>query len=99
MSQKIFDNDLFVTRKSKVVLMFGKPAHVGMYISDLSKVLIYEFCYDCVKNKYANSRRLLFTDSYSLMDEIKTEYFYEEHLQSSKDCNHLFFGKLNLPQL
>ena len=44
-----------------------------MYILELSKVLIYKFHYDSIKNKYANSSRLLFTDTDSLMYEIKTE--------------------------
>ena len=41
MSQKILHNDLFEKRKSKVTLTFNKPVYVGMYILDLSKVLIY----------------------------------------------------------
>ena len=44
-----------------------------MCILDLSKVLMYEFHYDYIKNKYANNSRLLFTDTYGLMYEIKTE--------------------------
>ena len=43
MSQKIFDNDLVAIRKSKVTLTLIKPAYVGMCISDLSKVIMYEF--------------------------------------------------------
>ena len=39
-----------------------------MYILDLSKVLMYEFLY-----KYGNNLRLLFTDTDSLVYEIKTE--------------------------
>ena len=47
-----------------------------MYISDLSKVFMYQFHYDYIKNiknKYGNNSRLLFTDTGSLMHEIKTE--------------------------
>ena len=36
---------------------------------------MYEFHYDYIKNKYGNNSRLLFTDSDSLMYEIKTEMF------------------------
>ena len=47
-------------------------------MSDLSKVLIYEFHYDFIKNKYSNNSRLLFTDTDSLMYEIKTEDVFED---------------------
>ena len=51
MSQKLFDIDLVVIRKSKVTLMLNKPAYVGTRILDLSKVLMYEFHFDYIKNK------------------------------------------------
>ena len=44
----------------------------------MSKVLIYEFHYDYIKNKYGNKSKLLFTDTDSLMYEIKTEDVYED---------------------
>ena len=41
-----------------------------MCILELSKVLMYEFHYDYIKNKYGNNSRLLFTDIDSSMYEI-----------------------------
>ena len=49
---KIFDNDLVAIRKNKVTLT--------LCVLDLSKVLMYEFHYDYIKNKYDNNSRLLF---------------------------------------
>ena len=49
-----------------------------MCILDLSKVLLYKFHYDYIKNKYGNNSRLLFTDTDSFMHEIKTEGVYED---------------------
>ena len=57
--------------------MLNKPAHVRMCILDLSKVLMYKFHYDCIKNKHGINSRLLLTGTDSLMYEIKTKYFYE----------------------
>ena len=37
---------------------------------------MYEFHY-CIKNKYGNNSRLLFTDTGSLMYKIKTKDAYE----------------------
>ena len=49
-----------------------------MFLLDLSKVLTYELHYDYVKKKYGNNERLLFSDTDSLMHEIKTEDVYED---------------------
>ena len=78
MSHKIFDNDLVAVRKNKAALTFNRPACIRMCILELSKVLMYEFHYDYVKNKYGNNSRLLFTDIDSLMYKIKTEDVYED---------------------
>ena len=43
---------------------------------ELSKVLMYDFHYDYIKNKYANISRMLFTDTDSLMFETETEDVY-----------------------
>ena len=80
-----------------------------MCILELSKVLMYEFHYDYIKNKYDNKSKLIFTDADSLMYEIKTEDFYEDfscdketfdfsnYLTKSKYCddsNKLVIGKM-----
>ena len=49
-----------------------------MCILELSKVLTYEFYYEYIKNKYSNKSRLSFTDTDSLMYEIKTEDVYKD---------------------
>ena len=76
MSHKIFNNNLVVIRKSKIALKLYKPAYIEMCILDLSKILMYEFYYDYTKNKYDKKSKLLFTDTDSLMYEIKTEDVY-----------------------
>ena len=49
-----------------------------MYILELSKVLMYKFHYDYIKNKYGSKSTLLFLDTDRLMYEIKTEDVYED---------------------
>ena len=78
MSHKIFDNDLVAIRKNKVTLVLNKLGYNGMCISELSKLLMYEFLYGYIKSKYGDKSRLLFTDTKSLMHEIKTENIYED---------------------
>ena len=78
MSQRIFDNYLVAIGKNKVTLRLNKPEYAGICILDLSKVLMYEFYYGCLKNKNASKSRLFFIDTDSLMYEIKTEDIYED---------------------
>ena len=44
----------------------------------MSWVLMHEFCNYKIKNKYGNNSSLLFTDTDSLMYEIKAEDAYED---------------------
>ena len=83
-SHKIFDNDLVATRKNKITLTVNKIACIRMYILELSKVLMCEFHYNYIKNKYGNDSRLLFTDTDSLMYEIKIEKVYEDFSNNKK---------------
>ena len=46
-----------------------------MCILDLSEVLMYEFHYDNIKNDIDDKSRLLFTDTDSLMYELKPKTF------------------------
>ena len=63
---------LLAIGKSKLALKLNKPAYIRMGILELSKVLMYEFHYDCIKDKYINNLKLLFKDTDILMYEIKT---------------------------
>ena len=84
MLHKIFDNNLVVIRKGKVSLKLNKPAYIGMCISEQSKVLMHDVHCDYIKTKYDNKSELLFTDTDSLMYEIKTEDAYE-NVSSNKE--------------
>ena len=64
-----------------------------MCILDLSKVLTYEFHYNSIKNKYGNNSRPLFTDTGSLIYDIKTEDVYEDF---SKDRDIFDFSNYSI---
>ena len=83
---KIFDNELVAMRKNKVTLTLKISVYIGMCILEWSKVLMYEFHYDYIKNKYDNNSSLLLRDTDSLMYEIKTEDIYED----SRDNKEIF---------
>ena len=48
---------------------------------------MYEFHYDYIKNKHGNNSRLLFTDTDSLMYEIKTGDVYEDFSSNKEMLN------------
>ena len=50
----------------------------------LSKVLMYNFHYDDIKYEYDNNPTLLFSDTDSLMYEIKTDVY--EDFSKDKKC-------------
>ena len=50
---------IFVIHKSKLALKLNKPPYIGMCMLELSKVLMYKFNYDYIKNKYDNKSKLL----------------------------------------
>ena len=78
MLQKLNDIDLVAIHKSKVALTLNKQAYLRMCILVLNKVLICDFHYDYIKNKYSNNSRRLFRDTDSLTQEIKTKHVYED---------------------
>ena len=95
-SKKIFDNDLVAISNTTVTLTLNKLTYIGMCILDLSKVLMYEFYYVYIKNKYGNDSMLLFTDADSLMYEIKTEDIYEDFSKDRSIYGFTNFGKLSI---
>ena len=70
-SQKIFSKNFVAIHRIKPVLTLKKPIYVGFSILELSKSLMHEFHYNYIQYKF--DAKLLFTDTDSLVYEIKTE--------------------------
>jgi hypothetical protein len=87
-SHRIMNENLIAVKKVKKVLTLNKPCYVGMCILDISKTLMYDFHYNTVKKEYGDNAKLLFTDTDSLMYEIKTEDVYKDfkRIGEKKDC-------------
>ena len=60
---------------SKTLLTLNKPIYVGLLILELSKVLMYHFRYDYILKTF--NANLLFTDTDSLVYEIKNSNVYD----------------------
>ena len=78
-SQKIFSKNFAANHKIKPVLTLNKQTYVGFSILDMSKLLMYGFHYKYIKSKF--DAKFLFTDTESLVYEIKTEDIYEDFYQ------------------
>ena len=62
----------------KIKVKMNKPIYLGMSILDISKTLMHEFWYDCIKPKYQDKAELCYMDTGSFAIHIKTEDFYED---------------------
>ena len=76
LSKKIFNKNFVAIHKLKPVLTLNKPIYVGFSILDSTRLLMYEFHYKYIKSKF--NAKLLFTDTDSLVYEIKTKNIYED---------------------
>lgn len=72
------DIGLVGMKLTKNEVMLNKPIYAGCAILDLSKVLMYDFHYGFIKEKYGSKAKLLFTDTDSLCYHIETEDLHKD---------------------
>ena len=81
-SQKIIDKNFVVFHCKKKELTLNKPIYIGFCILELSKLLMYRFHYDHVLKTF--DAKLLFTDTDSLVYEIRGGNVYEQYFKDRK---------------
>ena len=77
----IFDSNLIAVHMKRTEVYFNKPVYVGQAISDLSKILMFDFHYNYIREKYKGVSpgvELSFTDTDSLLYLIHTDDFYKD---------------------
>ena len=93
-SGKMFNENLFAINKMKEDLVLNRPNYVGMAILDLSKLLMYDSHYNYILKQYDRKNiKLVFTDTDSLFNEIKTDGVYEDLLKDNE-----LFDNSNYPE-
>ena len=55
---KFFTENLLAIEIKQTQILMNKPVYLGLSILDLSKTVMYEFCYDYVKPKYGENAKL-----------------------------------------
>ena len=75
----LFGENLMGCEMGKIKVKMNKPVYLGQAILDLSKIIMYEFHYDYMKQKYNDDRlQLCYMDTDSLVYSIKTKDFYAD---------------------
>lgn len=99
---KIFNEDLVAVERVKQSVLMNRPTYVGFTILELSKVIMYQFHYQHIKQIFKENASLLFTDTDSLTYHIKTEDLFEDMKKyedfydfSDYPKNHILYSEKN----
>lgn len=77
-SCEVFDTNLIGVLMKKTKTILDKPIYAGFAILELSKLHMYNFHYEFIKEKYGDKAKLLMTDTDSLTYHIETEDLYKD---------------------
>ena len=84
-TMKLIEENLSIIEMKKVKVKMNKPIYLGLSILEISKITMYEFSYDYIKNKYRNKVNLCYMDTDSLIMNIKTNDFYKDIAQDVEE--------------
>ena len=78
-SGTLFGTNLMGCEMGKIKVVMNKPVYLGQAILNLSKIVMYEFHYNYMKQKYDDDRlTLCYMDTDSLIYDIATDDFYKD---------------------
>ena len=75
---KRFSKNLLAIEMKMTKVKMNKPTYLGLSISEISKILMYEIWYDYLKPKYGDNVKLCYMDTHRFITYIKTEDFYKD---------------------
>ena len=84
-SGTLFGENLMGCEMGKIKVVMNKPVYLGQAILDLSKIVMYEFHYDYMKQRYPEGLTLCYMDTDSLIYDIETDDFYNNIAEDIKD--------------
>ena len=74
----LFNEDAIAIEKKKTKTKLNQPIFMGQAILDRSKIHMYKTYYDILKPKYGKNVELLYTDTDSMILNIKTADLYDD---------------------
>ena len=74
-------DDLVLVDVGKKSVKLDKPIYVGIAVLCISKWLMYDFYYNCLKKHYPTAT-MIYTDTDSFIFEVETEDFYHDLLNN-----------------
>ena len=80
----IYEENMAAIQLKKTVVHLNKPRYVGMSILDISKLLMYQYHYNYLMQKYPEAK-LLFTDTDSFCHWIPTETNVYDDMYKDKE--------------
>ena len=75
-------NKLCLVESKPIKTIFDKPIYLGACILESSKLHMYQFWYDHLKNKYNNKVELIYTDIDSFIIQVETDDIYKDMLKN-----------------
>ena len=74
-------NKLCIVESKPIKTVFNKPIYLGACILETSKLHMYQFWYDHLKEKYNNKVELIYTDIDSFITQVETDDIYIDMLE------------------
>ena len=71
-------NKLCLVESKPIKTVFNKPIFLGAVILETSKLHMYQFWYDHLKNKYNDNIELIYTDTDSFIIQVETDDIYKD---------------------
>ena len=84
-SGTLFCENLMGYKMEKIKVVMNKLVYLRQAILDLSKIVMYGFHYDYMKQKYPEGLTLCYMDMDSLIYNIETDDFYKDIAEDVKD--------------
>ena len=81
---KIFHRKCISNKNEKTQILMNKPVYLGLSILNLSKTVMCELCFDCLKPKYSENVKICYMDTDSFIVHVKTDEIYKNIVEDVK---------------